>query len=623
MAVGAAKAAARIGEESLSLNKELSGAVSFEDFANRVVKACAKAADAQICTFWRVYADGEQQRLRLAAAYGVEAPRTLATEITYAINSNGDQSKYDGLTGYVASERVPVLVDSFQQLQSNYAFCWRGKMDTTQWKSEPQTHMKNLYAVPLMLGDELQGVLKLENHNRGPFTKEDTATIDSLAERIALAAKALVLLDSHDRHLIDAPARLSEALVRPFETAQLAQHIVDVTADILNAQVCSLWLVDDTGTMLQHQANSGFRGQAGQVPTYRIDVDPKEADFEIKGITAWVAIRRRPFGANSHEELREHPSWKGAWDPVMYGDKAIAKREFRSMYAVPLAWNTELLGVLKVENPQNAQHFSPNDRIMCEIMANYVVLLLVLTRQLRLQLLPSMAHTLNAPSAGVAMVLKQLDRELAKTTPKFERMKEYVNLAKRGTLTIAGMSRTLSAEITARVAAQPMEQVDLADFLEKQVSKIRNVAPDNVQLVLDNHADGYFLPMSRSEKIWLEIIVFNLLHNGVRYSPRGGTVTLECRPVETEIRIVVTDQGTGVSEKDKPHIFERHFIGKRPKGWPEGTGLGLYEVRRLVNHLGWSVSVGDNVPHGARFVITIPVHWRIADGKSQKSSRGR
>ena len=55
--------------------------------------------------------------------------------------------------------------------------------------------------------------------------------------------------------------RLSGALVRPFETEKLTQEIVDTTAEMLNAEVCSLWVVDRTGRKLVHQANHGFGGR--------------------------------------------------------------------------------------------------------------------------------------------------------------------------------------------------------------------------------------------------------------------------------------------------------------------------------------------------------------------------
>jgi len=82
------------------LSKELARAGSFEELPQRAVQACATAVRAEICTLWTVYRDEiEGGRLRLAAAFGVSAPQTLAQEITYRITPGA--GTYDGVTGYV------------------------------------------------------------------------------------------------------------------------------------------------------------------------------------------------------------------------------------------------------------------------------------------------------------------------------------------------------------------------------------------------------------------------------------------------------------------------------------------------------------------------------------------
>ena len=271
----------------------------------------------------------------------------------------------------------------------------------------------------------MEGVLKVENRigARG-FTDNDIAALHGFANPLALVSKVLTLLDSYEQRLIEAPVQLSDALVRrPFETG-VAQDIVNATAQALNASICSLWLVDEKRERLVHHASFGTKGARQGIPSYRIDINPPDTvdgDRQIDGVTAWVAIRRRSFWANTHEKLVLHPSWRGTWDSMMYGDRV--KQEFHSMYAVPLVWNKELLGVLKVENSIGQKFFSQNDRRKCDLMANYVVLLLALTRQLRLQLIPSIAHNLGGPARAIARSLEMLTKELDKSEPSMERLR--------------------------------------------------------------------------------------------------------------------------------------------------------------------------------------------------------
>jgi hypothetical protein len=470
--------------------------------------------------------------------------------------------------------------------------------------------MRSLYAVPLTLGGEILGVLKVENRKGDrSFTDQDVSVIDSLSQTIAVIAKVLLLLDSHERRLIDAPARLSEALVGPFDTVQLMQEIVNKTADTLNAEVCSLWLVDEDGQFLVHQANFGFAGEKGGVPRYRIDVAPKD-DKEIAGITAWVAIRRKAFWANSHAELREHPSWRGTWDPTQWGRQV--RERFRSMYAVPLLWKEDLLGVLKVENPKGTAYFSPNDHLKCDLMAKYVVLLIVLTKQLKLLLVPDVAHMLNTPAVAIAALLGELSAQLKSANPDLEGMKESVDRLKRETFALATMGRALTEEIAARVGPQETQPANLVKWLEALLETVKPFAPEGVSLDLDSDGEHWF-PMSISDRRKFEVVMYNLLDNAMKFSPSGGRIQLHCRHENGDTLVSVSDEGSGIAPEHLSHIFEDGFtVG--PHGRRAGTGMGLAGVRRLLGELHWSITPGNNSPRGARFDIRVPAQWRKENG---------
>jgi len=598
------------------LMHRMSRAKTFEDLAKAAVRTCAAVAGAQICALWRVYTDGGTRRLRLAAAFGVNEPYTLAQEVTYKI------ARRDGVTGYVASSRKPVLVRSFEELRDKYAFCHKGRMDDIQWHGSPHERFRNLYAVPLTLNGRVHGVLKVENCTVGRgFTRAELGAVDALCTPLAILAKSLEMVDWQENRLIEVPADLADALVRPFETAELTDKIVGMTAETLDAKVCSLWLVDESGRNLRHQASRGFAGAPKDMPEYLIYPD-SASDKEIKGITAWVATRRRPFWANSHAELRKHDSWQGAWDPAQYGGKDVAAKGFHSMYAVPLLLNNELLGVLKVENPRNRAHFTLADHRKCDLMANYVVLLLALTKQLRLQLLPSMAHTMKSPAAGIAMMLEQFDLELAKEQPDLDRLKRYTEEIKKPVFAVLTVSQNIMAEITARMDPEAAVETDLLEFLENQLPTLRQLAPKGVGVGVSRSSQSFRVFLNRSERTWLEIVVFNLVHNAIRFSPVDGFVALRCGNNARGGFLTVTDEGPGVPPENREKIFDLYYHTD-VKGWPKGHGMGLYEVRRLLRQLGWHITERNVSPHGARFEIQIPTSWRKEHGKTKSAAGGR
>jgi signal transduction histidine kinase len=108
----------------------------------------------------------------------------------------------------------------------------------------------------------------------------------------------------------------------------------------------------------------------------------------------------------------------------------------------------------------------------------------------------------------------------------------------------------------------------------------------------------------------LQQVLWNLLVNGIKFTPPGGTVSVAVRRVATTAAITVTDSGEGISEELLPFIFDRFRQGDssvtRPHG---GLGLGLSIVRHIVELHGgkvqaWSGGAGQ----GASFSVYLPVH---------------
>ena len=99
----------------------------------------------------------------------------------------------------------------------------------------------------------------------------------------------------------------------------------------------------------------------------------------------------------------------------------------------------------------------------------------------------------------------------------------------------------------------------------------------------------------------LRRIVENLLTNAVRFSPDGGTVTVEARRAGSAIEIAVSDQGPGVPEQYRESIFGR-FESRASGDRRRGAGLGLSIVKAFVELHGGTVHVEDAGKRGARFV---------------------
>lgn len=101
----------------------------------------------------------------------------------------------------------------------------------------------------------------------------------------------------------------------------------------------------------------------------------------------------------------------------------------------------------------------------------------------------------------------------------------------------------------------------------------------------------------------LQRMVANLLDNAIKYTPEGGEVELSVSRTDGLVRIAVRDNGPGISETDKSHIFDRFFRGDGSRSQP-GNGLGLSLVKSIVKAHNGSMDVISAAGAGSAFEIT-------------------
>ena len=100
----------------------------------------------------------------------------------------------------------------------------------------------------------------------------------------------------------------------------------------------------------------------------------------------------------------------------------------------------------------------------------------------------------------------------------------------------------------------------------------------------------------------------NLVENAIKFSPQGGTITIKGEPSGNEASVTVADEGIGIPLRDNERVFERfyrvEFSSARPT---QGTGLGLYICKSLVEAHGGRIWVESELGKGSRFTYTLPM----------------
>jgi signal transduction histidine kinase len=104
-----------------------------------------------------------------------------------------------------------------------------------------------------------------------------------------------------------------------------------------------------------------------------------------------------------------------------------------------------------------------------------------------------------------------------------------------------------------------------------------------------------------------------LLDNAVKYSPAGSTITVRLAGLaatdggSAAVTLEVTDQGTGMAEETVSHAFEQFYRSDQARRLaPDGSGVGLYAARGLVEAMGGTIAMRSQLGVGTTVAITLP-----------------
>lgn len=151
-----------------------------------------------------------------------------------------------------------------------------------------------------------------------------------------------------------------------------------------------------------------------------------------------------------------------------------------------------------------------------------------------------------------------------------------------------------------------IEEFDPADVIREAIDTIAPLA-ERKGLVLDELLE---LPVAiRTDRKMFFQVLLNLLNNAVKFT-HHGQVRLETRLVDGELVVSIRDTGIGITAEQMPMLFEafRQVDGSARKRY-EGTGLGLYLCRKLLNLLGGRIWVESEYGKSSVFTFTIPLEF--------------
>ncbi len=229
-----------------------------------------------------------------------------------------------------------------------------------------------------------------------------------------------------------------------------------------------------------------------------------------------------------------------------------------------------------------------------------------------LGLLAVVSHELGSSLTVIKANIASIRRSLEGLTCWSEELNQRENDVEIAVQRISSLRDELLA--ASRHEPRDLELVPL--HLDRSVQRVirwARIAAGDKQLNLTEQYSASF-PYAVADEWAVESVIENLVSNAIRYTPRGGTISVRTCNEGDGVAVAVTDTGIGISEEARQRIFERFYRApEAQKMAPFGLGVGLALARELVSALGGTIEVEREPGTGSTFKVILPVAAMATD----------
>ncbi len=215
------------------------------------------------------------------------------------------------------------------------------------------------------------------------------------------------------------------------------------------------------------------------------------------------------------------------------------------------------------------------------------------------------SHELRTPLAAVLGAVKTLRREDVSWDPEQREM--LMNMIDHEAERLSGIVSQilLTGQLDAGRLPFEDERFDPVALTKSVVDSAELHLPSGIELRVQAKDD---IPLVAGDENQLRQVIANLVDNAIKYSPSGGEVELRLNRNGQFARIEVVDCGLGIPRDEQDRIFEKFYrLDPALTRGVNGTGLGLYISKELVERMNGRISVDSEPGRGSTFVVEVPL----------------
>jgi len=401
---------------------------------------------------------------------------------------------------------------------------------------------------------------------------------------------------------IETLVKLSSVINSSLDIVEVLNNAMRFVEELIDAEGSSIFEIDDTANELFFRV---LRGEEVH--------KAKEIRMQFgEGVAGWVANSGEPVIVSDAEK------------DTRFSAKVdlITGLKTKSIIALPIKNKGRLIGVLELINKRGTTSFKEEDLVILTIVANQIGIAMVnaklyerlqekfsltraelkktqeqLLRSERLsalaQLSQGVAHEVRNPVMSIGGFARRLKDKLQHD----KTLGGYIDIILKEAARLEQMVKDID-QYTAMPEAKTQE-IKLSTLLQYTIT-IWEQEPyaDKMEIRLQLLTED---PTILADKEQMAQALINLFHNSAEMMPDGGTIFISASWEDRYLVICVRDNGPGIDPEDLPRIFDPFFTAK-----PQGSGLGLTTVNRIVSDHKGEVRVSSELKLGTEVKLCLP-----------------
>ncbi|MGE5249230.1 MAG: GAF domain-containing protein [Bacteroidota bacterium] len=407
-----------------------------------------------------------------------------------------------------------------------------------------------------------------------------------------------------------ASSEIGRLITSTLDLQTILSRTVNLVAERFGYYHAAIFLVEETRFYANLQEATGEAGKVMKARGHRLAVGSTSVVGEASQTGSVVLVNDTEISA-----IHKH-------NPLLPDTRAEA--------AIPLRVGNRIIGVLDIQSVATGA-FSEDDIGVLQTLADQVAVAIDNARsyelslqavremrevdRLKSQFLANMSHELRTPLNSIIgfsrVILKGIDGPVTEL-----QQNDLTAIYNSGQHLLGLINDILDlSKIEAGKMDLAFEEVNAADVISSVLPAVMGLIKDKPIRLVKRLPDN--LPHVRADPIRVRQILLNLFSNAAKFTDEGEitvAAALEDDPANgAQVRISVTDTGTGIDEKDQSRLFQAFSqVDDSPTRKTGGSGLGLSISHRLVEMHGGQIGVRSQVGQGSTFYFTLPVYRQAA-----------